>query len=113
MTNYLRSCAGCSAHIVIQFETERDVPVYCTKCKRINDESWTDFDPQPYRKVDYGQRPPDSVIRRWSHPSPVFGDWCVLARDGDRLTVRPLGRPDAEPIDIHISDARPRSDRRM
>lgn len=112
MTNYLRSCAGCSAHIVIQFETPfgNETPVYCGKCKKGNDASWSDFDPRPYPARD-------QTVRRWSSERLSVVDanreWCVLARDGDTLIVRPLGRPDLEPIQIHISDARPRSDRRM
>lgn len=112
MTNYLRCCAGCSASIVIHYETPHGAEdrVYCSKCRKDNDKSWSDFDPQPYPARD-------NTVRRWSSERmSVFDanrEWCVLAREGDTLTVRPLGRPDMEPVQIHISDARPRSDRRF
>lgn len=112
MTNYLRSCAGCAAHIMIQYETPfgNETPVYCPKCRKANAASWADFDPRPFPARD-------QTIRRWSSERmSVFDanrEWCVLARDGETLTVRPLGRPDLEPVQIHISDARPRSDRRF
>lgn len=111
MANYVRCCAGCSGTIIIQYETARFAPVYCGKCKAANEASWADFDPQPYPARD-------RTIRRWSGQAPVgrLGDtnreWCVLAREGDWLTVRPLGLPDTESVQIPLSDARPRSDRR-
>ena len=111
MTNYLRSCAACSAHIVIQYETPfgNETLVYCTRCRKTNDASWADFDPRPYPARD-------QTIRRWSSERLSMFDanreWVVRARQGDVLTVRPLGRPDLPDVQIDISDARPRSDRR-
>lgn len=101
MTNFLRCCAGCNAHITIGYETERDAAVYCTKCDAMNKESWSDFDPQP--------RPGrDCLVRLYTEP----GQWCVLARDGDMLTVRKMGFPDSESVEVHVANVLPCTDRR-
>lgn len=98
---FWRCCAGCSAWLAHPHDQPQDARIYCAACGERNTASWADFDPQPHPSRDQS-------VRRHSAP----GEWCVLARDKDLLTVRRLGRPDAAPVRIHLSDSRPRTDAR-
>lgn len=98
---FWRCCAGCSAWLAYPHDLPQDARIYCAPCGARNIATWADFDPRPHPARDQS-------IRRHSAP----GEWCVLARDKDWLTVRRLGHPDANPTLIHLSDTRPRTDAR-
>lgn len=100
-TAFWRCCAGCSAWLAYPHDLPQDARVYCAPCAGRNVAGWADFDPQPHPARDQS-------VRRHSAP----GEWCVLARDKDNLTLRRLGFPDAAPANVHLSDVYPRTDSR-
>lgn len=99
---YWRCCAACSAWLAYPHGEAHDERVYCRACGTRSDAAWADFDPQPHPARD-------ATVRRHSAP----GEWVVLARDKDTLTLRRLGLPDTAPATVHLSDARPRTDLRQ
>ncbi|OFW65177.1 MAG: hypothetical protein A2135_08660 [Actinobacteria bacterium RBG_16_67_15] len=67
----------------------------------LRDDLFRDFDPQPYRP---GEANLDQSVRLidggWPTPDTSM---CVLERNGDTVTIRPLGFPDAEPRTVPVS----------
>lgn len=88
----LRSCGGCGGSFL---GDDRNEIWFCPACTA----KFPPFDPQPYAKC---QGQPDKQSCRYRGQQMV-----VLERDGDDVTVRPLGRPDLEPSVVHISNLRP------
>jgi hypothetical protein len=76
----MRTCAGCSGFFLAWGYVNPDDPYFCPKCW---EKKTANFDPQPNDRVlDVG---------RMSGP---FSQLFVVARDGDTVTVQPLGFPD-------------------
>jgi hypothetical protein len=88
----LRSCGGCGGSFL---GDNRNEIYFCPKCTR----GLPEFDPQPYEKCN-GR--PDKQRCRYQGR-----DMVVLEREGDMVTVRPLGRPDASSATVHIGQLRP------
>jgi hypothetical protein len=85
---YLRCCAACSAHL-LSYATADNEEVYCAKCRTglaVIAES-------------------GDAVRLYARPR--WERYCVLARDGDTLTLRRLGWPDADPFDVRIGTVMP------
>lgn len=93
-TGYLRSCAGCSAHILLNYSVDRpdENPAYCRKCvKNVS------------VRAEVGDR-----VRIYSRGViPGVSEFIVVARDGDTVTVKPLGHPDADPFEVSIGNVMP------
>lgn len=94
MTCILRSCGGCGGSFC---GDNRNETWFCPKCTRVNDAKH--FDPQPYGRG----RPDDQRVKY----GPYLRDHVVLAREGDMVTIRPLGNPDADPVTVHVNNLRP------
>lgn len=90
----LRCCAGCGGSFL---GDDRRGKWFCPKCAA----KLPKHDPQPHA---VGLR--NQSIVSLTAPSNYSG-WCVLARDGDTLTLRPLGNPDDEPIKVHVNNTKP------
>jgi predicted amidophosphoribosyltransferase len=93
MTSYLRCCGGCGGSFAVAYSTNEIW--FCPACTK----KLPDFDPQPYaiggpenQRVRYG---------------PHLREYVVLAREGDQVTIRPLGNPDAEEITVNVNVLRP------
>lgn len=68
------------------------------------------FNPQPYGTP--GGTDQTVKFIDGSLPGPMHAErhetvWCVWGRDGEMLTLRPLGRPDCEPITAHVNTVYP------
>ncbi len=76
----MRTCAGCSGFFLTHAARYADEPYFCPKC-------WA------RRTADFDPRQGDQVrdVDRTSGP---FSDLFVVDRDGDEVTVQPLGFPD-------------------
>ena len=85
----LRSCAGCGGHWAGHNSPSYGGDYRCRACRR---KLVKGFDPQRGDHV------------RWveSHYGGRDGEWQVLARDGDKVTIRRLGRPDTDPIVVLV-----------
>jgi hypothetical protein len=86
----LRCCGGCGGSFL---GDNRDEIWFCPKCAR----NLPDFDPQPYgrgRLSDQSCRYEGRLM-------------VVLDREGDEVSVRPLGNPSAPPVIVHINNLRP------
>lgn len=88
----LRVCGGCGGSFL---GDDRNEIWFCPSCTAEH----PPFDPQPYAKC---QGRPDKQSCRYEGREMV-----VLDRDGDDVTVRPLGRPDLEPFTVNIRNLRP------
>lgn len=97
MTNYLRSCGGCGGSFL---GDNRDEIYFCPRCTK----NLPEFDPQPYAKCK-GQ--PDKQRCRMDYQGRRLVEMVVLAREGDMVTVRPLGFPDDDPVTVHLNVLRP------
>lgn len=95
MTLILRSCGGCGGSFG---GDARNEIWFCNKCKA----RLPEFDPQPYAVGGSGK----SICRMDQDGWPLR-EMVVLAREGDMVTVRPLGRPDLEPVTVSLSELRP------
>lgn len=94
----MRTCAGCSGFFLAYASK---FAFFCPKCSR---EQWDGFDPQPYRVVQEQGRGYD---RQRCRDAVTGRELCVLDRDGDDVTVRPMGRPDMEPWTVHVANLMP------
>lgn len=94
MVCVLRSCGGCGGSFC---GDNRNETYFCAECTRRNGERL--FDPQPY-----GRGTIDSQRVKYG---PRLADHVVLAREGDMVTIRPLGFPDADPVTVHVNNVRP------
>ena len=92
MISYLRSCAGCGGSFAAHNSRSLDEAYVCDKC--MPKVMPPDFDPQP-----------NDIVRFIDGPR---GDWLVLGRDGDMVSVRRLGFPEAEPRPVSIHALYPR-----
>lgn len=83
--NKLRSCAGCSAHILV--EDGRSQMVFCGRCRP---KCVTPFD-----EWAAGIAEGSSVYVQPYATLPGFSrcEHIVIERDGDRLVLQPLGWP--------------------
>jgi hypothetical protein len=90
-TGILRSCGGCGGSFL---GDNRNEIWFCPKCTA----ALPPFDPQPYAKC---QGRPDKQRCRYRGR-----EMTVIAREGDMVTVRPLGDPEAEEHEVHISNLR-------
>jgi hypothetical protein len=88
---YLRACAGCSAFL-LSYRTANDDRVYCARC----------------RTGLAVVAEPGGVVRLCSQPR--WERYCVLARDGDTLTLRRLGFPGMDSFDVHVGTVMPEFD---
>jgi hypothetical protein len=88
----LRSCGGCGGSFL---GDDRNEIYFCPACTA----KLPPFDPQPYARC---QGQPDKQRCRYEGREMV-----VLAREGDQVTVRPLGNPEAAPATVHINNLRP------
>lgn len=93
-TCILRSCGNCGGSFC---GDNRNETYFCPKCTA----AMPEFDPQPYAKCE--GRPDRQRVKY----GPWLTDHVVLAREGDMVTVRPLGNPDAEPFTVHVNNLRP------
>lgn len=93
-SNALRSCGGCGRSFLAD---NRNETYYCPKCTK----SMPEFDPQPYATC--GGRPDKQMVKY----GPMLTDHVVLAREGDMVTIRPLGFPENEPVTVHLNELRP------
>lgn len=94
-SNALRACGGCGGSFLAD---NRDEAYFCSKCTR----NLPEFDPQPY-----GLGRPDDQACRMDYQGRRLVRMVVLARDGDMVTVRPLGFPEADPVTVHVNNLRP------
>lgn len=93
-TGYLRSCAGCSAHILLNYAVNdrSDNPAYCSKCSQ-----------KVSVRAEVGGR-----VRIYNRGIiPGESEFIVLAKDGEMLAVKPLGFPDATPFEVSIGNVKP------
>lgn len=99
-SNALRSCGGCGGSFLAD---DRNEMYICPKCTK----GLPEFDPQPYEKC--GGRPDKQRVRyNWYGSGPYGSAECVvLAREGDMVTIRPLGRPELEAVTVHLNNLRP------
>lgn len=102
-------CPHCNERRVVFFRTTGDAfwplgqagepSVPCSRCEPKLAEQLANWEPKVGGAILVaGVRDP------WG-PVPLY---CVLGRDGDRLTVRRLDFPDFPPFDMHVRDAYPR-----
>jgi hypothetical protein len=91
----LRSCGGCGGSFG---GDARDQIWLCPKCTA----KLPPFDPQPYAVGG-----PDNQRCRMDWDGWRLREMVVLAREGDMVTVRPLGNPDIKPRTVHLNDLRP------
>lgn len=92
--NSLRSCAGCSAHVLTNDTTSE--MTWCAKCKPKHVAPWDEWQ----ASVQVGSRvylQPYSAFRGLSHSV-----YLVTARDGDMLTVQILGWPESS-LQVHVN----------
>lgn len=92
---YLRSCAGCSAHLLTH---NGPGPLYCRKCTPGLMDGTEQLDPAvrfDARLTFYGE---DGT--EWIPVSDVH--------DGGLFLAKVLGRPDMEPVERHVNAVRPR-----
>lgn len=92
ITSILRNCGGCGGSFL---GDNRNEIWFCPKCTA----ALPPFDPQPYAKC---KEQPDK--QRCRYRGQVM---AVIAREGDMVTVRPLGNPDAPAREVHVNDLRP------
>lgn len=78
--NMLRLCAGCNRNFLTYASHNPEDPFFCPKCWKVRTEN---FDPQP-----------NDQVRDIDHMSGPFSSLFVVARDGDQVTVQPIGFPD-------------------
>ena len=93
--NYLRSCAGCSAHLITNDPTRQ--MVYCKRCAPTHVkpfQEWADGLTAGDRGV-YVQ--PYAAWRGLSHSENL-----VIDRDGDLLTVQIIGLPESRQ-QVHVN----------
>lgn len=93
-SNALRSCGGCGGSFLAD---DRNETYFCPKCTA----AFPEFDPQPYPSC--GGRPDRQRVRY----GPRLDEYVVLAREGDMLTIRRLGLPESDPVQVHVANARP------
>lgn len=86
----LRCCGGCGGSFL---GDNRNEIWFCPACAA----KFPPFNPQPY---PVGSQ--DEQQCRYEGREMV-----VLAREGDQVTVRPLGNPDAPSFTVHINNLRP------
>lgn len=90
MSNFLRSCGGCSAHILCNDPSSQTV--YCNKCKPKY--------VKPFDEWAAGLKPGDEVFVQpyaaWRRLS--FSRNIVIARDGDDITVQIIGMPESRQV---------------
>lgn len=86
----LRCCAGCGGSFLGY--TTGGFGFYCGPCAKRHGEG---FDPQP----GPGKW---QTVRLCSDKNPR--DYVVLAREGQILTLRPLGRPDVPSVEMHVNN---------
>ncbi len=91
-SNALRSCGGCGGSFLAD---NRNEIYFCPKCTKYLPE----FDPQPYGKG----RPDDQQVRF----GPRLDLYLVIAREGDMVTIRRMGNPDALPFEVPVNNLRP------
>jgi len=92
MTSYLRCCAGCGSSFAAHNSKSFDGAYVCDKCMpKVRPDN---FDPQP-----------NDIVRFIDGPR---GNWVVLSRDGDMVSVRRLGFPEDEPRPASIHALYPR-----
>lgn len=94
MTCILRLCGGCNGSFC---GDSRNETYFCPKCTA----AMPEFDPQPYAKCE--GRPDRQRVKY----GPYLADHVVLAREGDMVTIRPLGNPEAESFTVHVNNLRP------
>jgi len=90
--SYLRCCSGCGGSFAAHNSKSFDGAYLCDKC--LPKVRPADFDPQP-----------NDVVRFIDGPR---GDWLVISRDGDMVSVRRLGFPEREPCPVSIHALYPR-----
>lgn len=87
MTNSLRSCAGCSAHILTNDTTSEYA--WCPKCKA---KHVTPFD-QWAAALKVGDTVYVQPYMAWKGLS--HSQYLIVERDGDELTLQILGLPES------------------
>jgi hypothetical protein len=92
--NSLRSCGGCGGSFL---GDNRNEIYFCPKCTA----GLPEFNPQPYRMQKLGER---AVEQQCRYEGRLM---VVTDRDGDDVTVRPLGNPDAPARIVHVNNLRP------
>lgn len=95
MTLILRSCGRCGGSFG---GDARNEIWFCNRCRA----KLPEFNPQPYAVGG-----PANQTCRYSYDGWNLREMVVLAREGDMVTVRPLGNPDEAPRTVHVSELRP------
>lgn len=90
----LRSCAIGGGHHIGHNSRSFGGQYFCPKHLR---QLFEGFDPQPYPARDHR-------VRFINGPDT---EWCVLAREGDTLTLRRLGFPDDPPTTAVVAQVYP------
>lgn len=103
----LRSCAAHGRNFWMGYHsTSFGGRFFCPQYLR---DLFANFDPQPRPKeVQYGRPEGDHTVRLidggWPTPDT---EYAVLAREGDLLTLRPVGFPDMEPVHHRVAECWP------
>jgi hypothetical protein len=105
MSNFLRSCSGCSAHLLTNDPTSQHV--WCAKCMGKYVKPFDEWK----ASIAAGSRVYVQPYASWRGLS--HSQYLVVERDGDQLTVQVLGIPESR-MQVHINhtgqhDLTPRS----
>jgi hypothetical protein len=94
---YLAVCAACGAYPaggVYACEVPQPRPFYCPSCRSGL------VSPEEHAQ-------PNAIVRKANRPDGPFSQLVVLSRDGDRVTVRPLGFPDGPEETLPLAELAP------
>lgn len=93
----LRACGGCGGSFL---GDNRNEIWFCPKCTA----KLPPFNPRPYRVIQAdGGDATDQTCRRYGDAR----EWVVCDRQGDAVTVKPLGFPDGYRETVNIAQLRP------
>jgi hypothetical protein len=92
--NHLRSCAGCSAHLLTYASRERDEAVFCNKC-------------QPGLLTPEEQAHQGNRVKFWGEREGQ--EWIVIEEPDNAgyFHAKELGRPTDEPVLRHVNGIKP------
>ncbi len=91
--NTLRSCAGCSGHLIVADPTSEYV--WCVTCKPLHVKPFDEW----AASITVGSRVYVQPVVAWRGLS--RSEYVVTARDGDTITAQVLGIPESS-ITVHI-----------
>lgn len=100
--NVLRSCAAHGGHHLAYSSRSFGGSYFCPAFLRA---MFEDFDPQPYANCD--GRPDRQRVKLIDDQ--YSSEYVVIARDGDNVEIRNLGRPDLGTMTVSIAQLYPGS----